>query len=791
MSKNPEKEGIAAHIIRQLENYRKEDGFTHSVLQPFPHSKSVVDGKGHTNDLSDFTPQNGVRINFPKDQHFYGLDLDLYCERAISWALAALSFHTGIKELEWREGEAPKKLIPLKLDRLPDIPKTIILKDGQGKNHKIELLKSFATAAEKHPKTGKPYKWNTENFFKGPDHIPETTALAVETAINQTIKQLCEVDWEMVSAPYVKINTGKNPNKKEKPDIVKAKANMLRHFGSWAACYEAIGYSKPDRYDGMNPPYRAGKKGGRTWLINGHIYSHNASDPLHAQTVDAIEPHTLYKWDGLAALEKDKARNDGKNTEYGKCKNNCIRYWRDLYLADEFDKLDEDDDDNTCPSTLLNQNMSHEGLPGHAPELLNLPGTLGMIQDHLYKTQMFKSRAFCGFAALHTLGLATQKMFSIDGKLTLNSYTAIAGDTHTGKSYTMDAARDIYRAAVERFEAHQLFSIGGGQQIKETDPTALLNKMPQSKQALHLELMHKNRSVNIFEDEIGDTFEAWTSYNTTGKALSAYTKELFTKKVGSSMGIGSAVQVNYEDVKDTRCGIIGLSTVEKLFKTFKGSRQGDGELNRWLFCVVGQESLEPEVFPNSDPIPEEIIERLLHLLNFKSIENSIIHFEKELDEKDKKEAEEILSGLIKEGLKGGMYGRMETKAKVIAAKLSVSEIDKVKDGKKILKIEHLRMAAAIVRAETERTTTLMAREGFGTDENQQGIVAKRVLALLNKSLKSKKGYCTDSDFQQNARGYKDLSLNDRMGVLRYLQSHYVQKGKRYYHTKSKELIPKE
>jgi hypothetical protein len=376
--------------------------------------------------------------------------------------------------------------------------------------------------------------------------------------------------------------------------------------------------------------------------------------------------------------------------------------------------------------------------------LVNLPGMLGEIQDYIYGTMIYPTRAGAGIAALITMSLLFQKTVSVDnyGGTSLNWLTIIIAPTGFGKEALIKGITKVYDTVMDTNTS-----------VKTEQHSQMRYQLPASPQKLH-KILEKNNSTGFFSDEFAEWL-AMTKNNSFRQETLGYIMQAYSKSIGGKITPSESLENDYRPVKNPRISVIATTTGERLLETLNKSQGDSGAYNRMMILPLEQE-IPDKKYEGQE---YELSESLLNSLKELSLEERIIS----LPPRAKKMWIELDRRFI-EPLKRNdpvLAGRLGEQTVSIAAVLCLSQF------RSEISVDDIRMAFDIRLNMYHRTETLL--EEHGGIQNATPVVnaAKQVYELLLKN-----GTMTAARISDRSRQYRALDARDREAVHRYLMRTY-------------------
>jgi hypothetical protein len=377
-------------------------------------------------------------------------------------------------------------------------------------------------------------------------------------------------------------------------------------------------------------------------------------------------------------------------------------------------------------------------------ELLNLPGPLGAIQDHIFGRMLYPGRAEAGFAAIATVSAIAQTHITIRSHsgLATNEYFIQASLTGFGKEDTRRAIEDLIES-ITYFESENNFRLG--------PVTKLIRKMPASEQGIH-DHLQDHKSVFFLSDEFAEWL-ASTQENKHRQGAVGYAMELYTSATRNGVCVPNAVTNKYVPVDNPRVGIYGSTTPSRIAEAMSGSHARSGVYNR-MICFVSDEGMPKKRYSGQVyEIPQEVKKALDNVADYSGeVTMSDAGF-KEYVRLDELTFEELK---FKDPMFAGRL--MEQTIKMAACYALVENVREIEP-------KHFRWAAAVRLNLYKRMAALTRHECVADDLSPTG----KALEQLKKYF-SKNKSCKRSGLVNWSRTYKNLSVLERESVCRALLS---------------------
>lgn len=395
----------------------------------------------------------------------------------------------------------------------------------------------------------------------------------------------------------------------------------------------------------------------------------------------------------------------------------------------------------------MSQKEQLKNIQDFSEYLLNLPGLLGEIQDYIYGTMIYPSRAGAGIAALNTLSILFQKTVTIEyySGISLNWLFIVMAPTGFGKE-------TIRKGIIKILEVHE-------EQYSETYADAkeifaqIKLQLPASSQKLH-SILEDNNSTAFFADEVAEWL-VQTSSNSNRQDAVAYIMAASTKTINDKVTPSESMANNYKPVENPRISIFATTTGQRLMETLTMSQGDSGTYNRMMFMPLEQEIPAKRY----DGQVYEISEQLRSSLKKIFFRNKALSLNKEARRYWKLCDEKIFEPLKRSD--PTLAGRLGEQCVSMAGIFCLS-----RNGKEINYDDM--QSAAHIRLNMYYRTKAFLKE-YGGIQNQTPILnaAEQVYALLLEKKTMTLGIIAD-----RSRQYKKLDVRDRDAVIRYLQNTY-------------------
>lgn len=234
-------------------------------------------------------------------------------------------------------------------------------------------------------------------------------------------------------------------------------------------------------------------------------------------------------------------------------------------------------------------------------ELLNLPGTLGDIQEYIFNAMQYPSRAEAGFGALVAVSNLSQRHRTIESGFGLgfNEFYLQASPTGFGKESVRRAIANL---------SDDLSNFEDGQMMVITRPK-IHWKLPPSQQGIH-KLLEADNAILIMTDEFAEWLAA-SRYDTHKQEAVGYLLELYTSATRRRVTVPQAVTIQYTPVDYPRVTMFGSTTPDRLAEAMTGSHARSGTYNRMVILVSDEAMPQKRYDGQQYDVPAELKVKLL------------------------------------------------------------------------------------------------------------------------------------------------------------------------------------
>lgn len=358
-------------------------------------------------------------------------------------------------------------------------------------------------------------------------------------------------------------------------------------------------------------------------------------------------------------------------------------------------------------------------LPAYPDALLDLPGSLGEVQNFIHGRMTYPSRALAGIATFATLTPFAQTNVTVKSRdgLGLNEYHLMLMPTGFGKE---DLRRPIEILDERSNELHA--ETGTGNLVGIVNPVSpkILHAAPSSAQGAHQQL-EENRSAIWLTDEVAEWLKHSHKPGSHVQMALGYFMQAYTRALGW-IHPGNAVTNRYEHIQHPRVSILATSTAEAMLSTMTRDQADSGAYNRFVI-FAGDQELPPKRYEGLvyDPEPS-VVELVLYLKQ--QPPKTRVAFSKDGWQAFKRLDETLAEPIKRED--GLLGGRLAEQAIKMAAMIALC------DRRTQMEPDDLMIGFDIRIGLYQRAAALAAHEGSLDGLHETGEAAKQVEALFKR-----------------------------------------------------------